>query len=122
MHFTVKIHLVAEGLQNALLDMSFDPAKLKVINVTEGDLLKKLDGKTQFMQQVQGKVGHINISVLRQGNVQGAGMLASVTFQPVGVGAAEPPPPPPQALSSATMKSVAIRVKACFLVMIFLSS
>lgn len=81
--FTVKINLVAEGLQNALLDMSFDPAKLKVVNVTEGDLLKKPDGKTQFMQQVQDKVGHINLSVIRQGNVQGEGMLASVTFQPL---------------------------------------
>lgn len=81
--FTVKINLVAEGLQNALLDMVFDPAKLKVIEVTEGDLLKKPDGKTQFMRQVQDKAGHINISVIRQGNVQGKGMLASVTFQPL---------------------------------------
>ena len=81
--FTVKINLVAEGLQNALMDISFDPAMLKVVNVTEGDLLKKPDGKTQFMQQVQDKVGHINISVIRQGNVQGKGTLASVTFQPL---------------------------------------
>jgi general secretion pathway protein D len=81
--FTVKINLAAEGLQNALMDMSFDPAILKVVNVTEGDLLKKPDGKTQFMQQVQDKAGHINLSVIRQGNVQGEGMLASVTFQPL---------------------------------------
>ena len=81
--FTVKINLVAAGLQNALLDMAFDPAKLKVVNVTEGDLLKKPDGKTQFMQQVQDKSGHINLSVIRHGNVQGEGVLASVTFQPL---------------------------------------
>jgi general secretion pathway protein D len=81
--FTVKINLVAEGLQNALLDMVFDPAKLKVIDVTEGDLLKKPDGKTQFMQQIQDKTGHINLSIIRQGNMQGKGMLASVTFQPL---------------------------------------
>lgn len=81
--FTVKINLVAEGLQNALLDMVFDPAKLKVIDVTEGDLLKKPDGKTQFMQQIQDKTGHINLSIIRQGNVQGEGVLASVTFQPL---------------------------------------
>jgi general secretion pathway protein D len=81
--FTVKVNLSAEGLQNALLDISFDPAKLRVVNVTEGDLLKKPDGKTQFLQQVQDKAGRINLSVIRQGNVQGDGMLASVTFQPV---------------------------------------
>ena len=81
--FTVKINLSANGLQNALLDLSFDPAQLQVVNVQEGDLLKKQDGKTQFMQQVQDKAGRINLGVTRQGNVQGEGMLASVTFQPL---------------------------------------
>ena len=82
--FTVKINLTAVGLQNALLDMSFDPAKLMVVNVTEGDLFKKQNGKTQFLQQVQDKAGRINVSVIRQGNVEGAGVLASVTFQALG--------------------------------------
>jgi general secretion pathway protein D len=85
--FTVKINLVAEGLQNALIDMSFDPAKLKVVNISEGELFKKQDGKTQFLQQVQDKAGRINLSVLRQGNVQGEGTLASITFQPLESGA-----------------------------------
>lgn len=79
--FTVKINLIAEGLQNALLDMTFDPAKLRVANVAEGDLFKKMDGKTQFLQQVQDRAGRINLSVIRQGNVQGKGILASITFQ-----------------------------------------
>jgi general secretion pathway protein D len=81
--FTVAINLSAVGLQNALLDLSFDPAQLKVVSVMEGDLLRKPDGKTQFMQQVQEKRGHINLGVIRQGNVQGDGTLASVTFQPL---------------------------------------
>jgi len=81
--FTVKINASAVGLQNALLDMSYDPAQLKVISVTEGDLLKKPDGKTQFMQQVQDKSGRINLGIIRQGNVQGDGLLASITFQPL---------------------------------------
>lgn len=81
--FTVKINLSANGLQNALLNMSYDPAQLQVVSVTEGDLLKKPDGKTQFMQQVQDKSGRINLGITRQGNVQGDGMLASVTFQPL---------------------------------------
>lgn len=81
--FAVAVNLVAEGLQNAMLDISFDPAKLKVVNITEGDFLKKQDGKTQFLQQVQDKAGRINLSVIRQGNVQGEGMFASITFQPL---------------------------------------
>lgn len=80
--FTVKINLSAVGLQNALLDLSYDPAMLKVISVMEGDL-KKPDGKTQFMQQVQDKNGRINLGVIRQGNVRGDGMLASIMFQPL---------------------------------------
>lgn len=79
--FTVQIKLKASGLQNALVDLSYDSAKLKVLNVSEGDLLNKPDGKTQFMQQVQDKSGRINLGVTRQGNVQGDGILASVTFQ-----------------------------------------
>ncbi|MBU1482177.1 MAG: general secretion pathway protein GspD [Gammaproteobacteria bacterium] len=81
--FTVKINATAIGLQNALMDMSYDPAQLKVMSVLEGDLLNKPDGKTQFMQQVQDKSGRINLGVIRQGNVQGEGTLASVTFQPL---------------------------------------
>lgn len=81
--FTVRLNLAAEGLQNAMLNLSFDPSKLKIINVAEGDLLKKPDGKTQFLQQVQDRAGRINLSVIRQGNVQGEGQLASVTFQPL---------------------------------------
>ncbi len=82
--FTMQVRATAEGLQNALLDLSFDPAQLKVVSVMEGDLLKKPDGKTQFMQQVQDKAGRINLGVIRQGNVQGEGTLASVTFQASG--------------------------------------
>lgn len=81
--FTIKINLTTDGLQTAFLDLSFDPSKLRVINIMEGDLLKRPDGKTQFMQQVQDKTGRINMGVTRQGNVQGSGMLASVTFQPL---------------------------------------
>lgn len=79
--FTVRVNLVAEGLQNALMDMSFDPAKLKVVKVDEGNLLNNPDGQTQFLHQVQEKAGRVNISVIRKGNVKGEGVLASVTFQ-----------------------------------------
>ncbi|HEY5993112.1 MAG TPA: secretin N-terminal domain-containing protein [Gallionellaceae bacterium] len=82
--FTLKINLAAQDLQNAMLELAYDPTKLKVVNVLEGDLLKKPDGKTQFLQQVQDKTGHVNFSVIRQGNVQGEGLLASVTFQALG--------------------------------------
>jgi len=85
--FTVNINLAADHLQNALLDLSFDPQKLKVVNVTEGDLLKKPDGKTQFLQQVQDQAGRVNVSVIGQGDVQGTGTLASVKFQALAGGA-----------------------------------
>lgn len=81
--FTVRVNLVAEGLQNALLDMSFDPMKLKIIKVEEGDLLNRGDGQTQFLHQIQDRAGRVNISVIRKGNIQGEGALVSLTFQPL---------------------------------------
>lgn len=81
--FTVKVNLSASGLQNALLDVSFDPAVLKVVSVLEGDILKP-DGKAQFMRQVHDTSGRINLGMTRQGNVNGDGVLASITFQPIG--------------------------------------
>lgn len=81
--FTVTVNATAEGLQNALLDISFDSTKLEVVKVEEGDLLKQQNGKTQFMHQVQDKAGRLNLSLIRQGNVQGKGSLASVTFRPL---------------------------------------
>lgn len=81
--FTVKINLSSAGLQNALLNMSFDPLKLKLVSIAEGDLFKKPDGKTRFVQQVQEQTGLVAIGVMREGNVQGEGLFASVTFQPL---------------------------------------
>jgi general secretion pathway protein D len=81
--FAVKLNLVAERVQNVLLNLSFDPAKLKVVGVTEGDVLKKPDGKTQFMQQVIDKTGVLNLGISRKGNVSGSGTLATITFQPL---------------------------------------
>lgn len=81
--FTVRINLLAEGVHNALLDMSFDPAKLRLIKVEEGDLLNRADGQTQFLHQIQDRAGRLNISVIRKGNIQGEGSLVGLTFQPL---------------------------------------
>lgn len=81
--FAVKLNLSAEGLQNALVDVSYDPAKLKVVSIAEGEILKGADGKTQFMQQVLDKNGVINLGIARKGNVKGTGELASITFMPL---------------------------------------
>lgn len=82
--FTVKVNLAADGLQNVLLNVAYDPAKLKVVKVEEGDFLKKDGAKTQFMQQVLDKNGIINLGISRKGNVSGNGGVAVITFQPVG--------------------------------------
>jgi hypothetical protein len=87
--FTVKINLSAVELQNASLDLSFDPDRLKVVSVIEGDILKIPDGKAQFMHQVQPKAGRINLVASRQGNMKGEGTFASITFQPLASGTAQ---------------------------------
>jgi general secretion pathway protein D len=81
--FTLKINWAASGLQNALLNLLFDPSKLKVVSVTEGDSLKKRDGKLRFVQLVNDKTGLIALGVGNQGNFNADGLLASISFQPL---------------------------------------
>jgi len=81
--FTVKVNLFGNGVQNAFLDISFNPAQLKVVSVIEGDVTKNANGKIKFMQQVQDKVGRINLGLTGHENMQNRGMIASIIFQPL---------------------------------------
>lgn len=83
--FVVRLHAVAEGVQNAILDLTYDPAKFSILRVEEGDLLKGQDGKTQFMQQVHEKGGRINVGITRRGNVKGEADLVRFVVRPLDV-------------------------------------
>jgi general secretion pathway protein D len=81
--FEVKLRLNGKGAQNAYLDISFDPAQLKVVGVTEGDIIKSAAGKIQFLQQIQEKTGHINLGITGKESIPEKGEFAILLFRPL---------------------------------------
>ena len=65
-------------------DMVFDPAVLKVNNVSEGNFLKQGGGRTHFLKGTidneAGRIDGIGSARISEGGVSGKGTLLSVTF------------------------------------------
>jgi len=90
--FTMDV-IVAPGkpIAGAQFDLSFDPAVLAVLSVTEGGLLKQNGADTYFqpgtIDNTGGKVsGAAGTITTPGGEVEGAGALATVTFSAKGAG------------------------------------
>ena len=71
-------------------DMIFDPAVLKVDNVSEGSFLKQGDGSTHFLEgtidNTEGRITGIGSARISEGAASGEGTLLSVTFTAKGNG------------------------------------
>ena len=65
-------------------DITFDPAVLKVNNVSEGSFLKQGGGRTHFLKgtidNTTGRIDGIGSARISEGGVSGEGTLLSVTF------------------------------------------
>ena len=65
-------------------DITFDPAVLKVNNVSEGSFLKQGGGRTHFLKgtidNAKGRITGIGAARLSEGGVNGEGILLSLTF------------------------------------------
>ena len=65
-------------------DITFDPAVLKVNNVSEGNFLKQGGGRTHFLKGTidneAGRIADVGSARLSEGGVSGEGTLLSVTF------------------------------------------
>ena len=65
-------------------DIVFDPAVLKVNNVSEGSFLKQGGGRTHFLKgtidNTTGRIDGIGAARISEGGVSGEGTLLSVTF------------------------------------------
>ena len=84
---TFTIHLNAEDVINLAGwqgDMVFDPAVLKVNNVSEGSFLKQGGGRTHFLKgtvdNTKGRITGIGSARISEGAASGEGTLLSVTF------------------------------------------
>ncbi|MDO8445040.1 MAG: cohesin domain-containing protein [Deltaproteobacteria bacterium] len=90
--FTVGVSLgEVTNLYGASINLSYDPALLEFVRVTEGGFLKQ-DGKsTSFMHAVNAAEGRVTVGMTRlggAGGVSGAGGLFSAEFKAKGEGTA----------------------------------
>ena len=84
---TLTLHLNAENVTDLAgwqFDIAFDPTVLAVLEVSEGDLLKKHGGTTFFRQgtidNVAGKITGLSSALISKSGVSGTGTLLSVKF------------------------------------------
>ena len=79
------------AMAGSSLQLRFDPALLQVVEVTEGDLLKRAQGQTKFSQQVDAAAGRIVVNIEREGGTgaTGSGSLVNVRFRALGTGETE---------------------------------
>lgn len=81
--FLVALQTTSEQpLVSAALQVGYDPAALKVIDVTEGDLLKRDGGQTTFTHKVDAQTGKVFVGLSRAGatGVTGDGTLLTIRF------------------------------------------
>ena len=84
---TFTLQLKAENIPDLAgwqSDITFDPAVLKVNNVSEGNFLKQGGGRTHFLKgtidNTEGRITDVGSARISEGGVSGEGTLLSVTF------------------------------------------
>ena len=93
---TLTLHLNVENVTDLggwQADITFDPAVLKAVSVTEGDFLKQDDSETYFLEgtikNTLGKITGIRALRLGRKTVEGQGTLVSVTFTAIANGTSQ---------------------------------
>jgi len=104
---TFKLPIVlTEGVDVASvpLQISYDPSKLALVNVDQGDFLSR-DGKTMALTHRDDGPGLIKINAMRQGSpgVTGSGVVCTLSFQAKAAGTSEIAITQPRVLNSAQM-------------------
>lgn len=79
---TVTVELKADTpLHGGSFELAFDPSRLQVINVTEGDLLDRTDKEKSFKYNLRQEAGRLTTSFASGKAIRNAGTLARVTFR-----------------------------------------
>lgn len=81
--FQVALNLAASAVQRTAFDLVFDPSLIQVVKVEEGEFMKAGGGTTQFLHQIKNDTGRVNVRIVRPGEAQGKGVVATVTFKVV---------------------------------------
>lgn len=83
--FSVVLNVSSEpGMNGMAALLGFDPAYLQVVNVLEGDFLKKGDDEAKSSNRIDPVAGNVFLATVRlKGSVSGKGSLATVNFKAV---------------------------------------
>jgi general secretion pathway protein D len=118
--FIMTVDVTAEGaLHSGTFDLAFDPSRLKVVKVEEGELLRQAGKDSSFRYSIQGAARRLSVSYAVSGELKGSGNLVMLTFE---VTAPQPGPTvirmeTPSALDPAG-KSLAVASAAPFSVLL----
>ena len=89
--YTVPISITgASQLSTLSLSLTFDPEVLRVSTIDEGSFMQQGSASVTFAQDVNPERGRIDLALTRTGDqtgAAGAGLVASVVFEPVAEGA-----------------------------------
>jgi general secretion pathway protein D len=89
--FTLQVSLETEAaLRSGLLDITFDPSRLKFVRAEPGALLVAADKDATFRANVPESLGRLNLSFSSKGDLKGTGELARVMLQVIGAAAGAP--------------------------------
>ena len=89
--FDVQFTIDTDGGINALpIQIAFDPTRLQIIDVIEGDFFRQEGGQTTFARQVVPETGRILVSAQRNGGepVRGKGSVVTLKLKAVVAGTA----------------------------------
>lgn len=75
---------VAEAVRSGLMDLTFDPGRLRFVRAEPGSLLVTQAPQTALRTSAQEKLGRLNLSFSGKTDVRGEGELARVVFQALG--------------------------------------
>jgi hypothetical protein len=82
----------AARLSTITLTVTYNPAVLRVRNVQEGTFMRQGAVTATFTPRIDAGAGRVDIAVVRTGDnagASGAGLLAALMFDAVGVGSSE---------------------------------
>lgn len=89
--FVVQVSIDSENaIRSGLLDLAFDPSRLKFVGAEPGALLLSADSQASFRFNAPEAMGRAEVSFSSKGDIKGKGDVAKLVFQVLGNAAGAP--------------------------------
>jgi len=80
--FTMMVDVAAQAaLRTGTFDLAYDPSRLKVVKVEEGELLRKAGKDSSFRYSIQAAAGRLSVNYAVKDEIKGSGNLVMLTFE-----------------------------------------